>query len=263
MFYISKLVWLLAQPSMLLAVLLVAGVLLLATRWQRGARVALAGAAVLVVLGGILPLSTWLMLPLENRFPRADLSGPPIDGIVILGGGEEARVATDRHAHALNMAGERMTEAMTLARKYPEARVIFTGGSANIVLGPAIEADVAATMLADLGLDPKRLKLDRQARNTFENAVYAKQIADPKPGERWLLVTSAWHMPRAMGLFRKAGFNVEAWPTDYRTAGTNDAYVPFYSPSEGLRRLDVAVREWVGLVVNWLTGQSKDLLPAP
>ena len=156
-----------------------------------------------------------------------------------------------------------MTEAMTLARKYPGARVIFTGGSANIVLGPAIEADVAATMLADLGLDPKRLKLDRQARNTFENAVYAKQIADPKPGERWLLVTSAWHMPRAMGLFRKAGFNVEAWPTDYRTAGTNDAYVPFYSPSEGLRRLDVAVREWVGLVVNWLTGQSKDLLPAP
>ena len=98
---------------------------------------------------------------------------------------------------------------------------------------------------------------------SFENAVYAKQIADPKPRERWLLVTSSWHMPRAMGLFRKVGFNVEAWPTDYRTAGTNDAYVPFYSPSEGLRRLDVAVREWVGLVVNWLTGQSKDLLPAP
>ncbi len=263
MFYISKLVWLLVQPSMLLVVLLVLGVLLLATRWQRTARAALVGAAVLAVLGGVLPLSTWLMLPLEDRFPRAELSGPPIDGIIVLGGAEEARIGLTRGVHALNMAAERVTEAMALARRYPNAKVIFTGGSTNIVLGRAIGADAAVRVFEDLGLEPGRLKLDREARNTFENALNTKQLADPKPGERWLLVTSAWHMPRAMGLFRKAGFNVEAWPVDYRTAGIDDAYVPFYSPSDGLRRLDVAVREWVGLVVNWFTGQSKDLFPAP
>lgn len=263
MFYISKLGWLLAQPSMLLIILLVGGVALLATRFQRTARVSLVLAALLAVVGGILPLSTWLMLPLEDRFPRADLSGRPIDGIVVLGGAEEARTAVARQAHALNMAGERMTEAMALARRFPNARVIFTGGSTNIVLGPAIEADAAGRVFNDLGLEPGRLQLDRKARDTYENALYAKQLADPKPGERWLLVTSGWHMPRAMSLFRKAGFPVEAWPVDYRTAGTEDAFVPFYFPSEGWRRLDVAAREWVGLFVNWLTGRSPELLPHP
>ncbi|MFN3624818.1 MAG: YdcF family protein [Hyphomicrobium sp.] len=263
MFYISKLVWLLLQPSMLIVVLLIGGVVLLGTRFQRTARTALIGAAALTVIGGILPLSTWLILPLEERFPRADLSGPPIDGIVILGGAEEARVANGRHVHALNMAAERMTEGAALARRFPNARVVFTGGSTNIVLGPAVEADAAATVLHDLGLEPHRLKLEREARNTLENAIYAKQLAGPKPGERWLLVTSAWHMPRAMGLFRKAGFDLEAWPVDYRTAGADDAFVPFYSPSEGLRRLDTAMREWVGLLANRITGQSDELFPAP
>jgi len=263
LFYISKLVWLLVQPSMLLIVLLIGGVLLLATRWQRAARWALAGAAVIVVAGGILPLSTWLMLPLEERFPRADLSGPPIDGIIILGGAEEARVGNVRNVHALNMAAERVTEGVALARRFPQARVIYTGGSTNVVLGPSIGADAAGKVMHDLGLDSQRLTLEREARNTLENARYTKSLASPKPGERWLLVTSAWHMPRSIGLFRKAGFAVEAWPVDYRTVGPEDAYVPFFSPSEGLRRLDMAVREWVGLAVNWVTGKSAQLLPAP
>jgi uncharacterized SAM-binding protein YcdF (DUF218 family) len=263
LFYISKLVWLLAQPSMLLIILLVTGVVLLGTRYQRSARGALVLAALLAVAGGILPLSTWLMLPLEDRFPRADLSGRPIDGIVVLGGAEESRVAAGRKAHALNAAGERMTETMALARRFPNARIVFTGGSTNIVLGPAVEADAAGRVFADLGLEPGRLKLDRKARDTFENALYAKQLADPKPGQRWLLVTSAWHMPRAMGLFRAAGFEVEAWPVDYRSAGDGDAFIPFYFPSEGMRRLDTAAREWMGLIVNRITGRSPELLPAP
>jgi uncharacterized SAM-binding protein YcdF (DUF218 family) len=263
LFYISKLIWLLAQPSMMLIILLVGGVLLLGTRYQRTARGALVLAAVLAVVGGILPLSTWLMLPLEDRFPRADLSGRPIDGIVVLGGAEESRVAAGRKVHALNMAAERMTETMALARRFPNARVVFTGGSSNIVLGPAVEADAAERLFADLGLAPERLKLDRKARDTFENALNAKQLAAPKPGERWLLVTSAWHMPRAMGLFREAGFPVEAWPVDYRSAGTEDAFIPFYYPSEGWRRFDTAAREWMGLVVNRITGRSPELLPAP
>jgi uncharacterized SAM-binding protein YcdF (DUF218 family) len=263
LFYISKLVWLLVQPSMLLTLLIVGALLLFGTRYRRTAQGMLIAAGLLIVVGGILPLSTWLMLPLEERFPRADLSGRPIDGIVILGGAEEARIAASRHVHALNMAAERMTEGVALARRFPNARIVFTGGSTNIVLGPAVEADAAGKVLEDLGIGRERLGLERTARDTSENARYAKEVADPKPGERWLLVTSAWHMPRAMGLFRKAGFVVEPWPVDYRTAGPDDAFVPFYSPSEGLRRLDMAAREWAGLVVNWLTGRSDALLPKP
>ena len=263
MFYISKIFWGVMQPGMLLLILVVAGVGLLGTRFLRTGKVLLVAAAIFLVVGGLGPLSTWLILPLEDRFPRTDLAGTPIDGIVVLGGAEDARVAKGRGTHALNESAERMTEAATLARRYPDAKVLFTGGSVEILREPTVEADAAGIVLRDLGIAGDRLILERKARNTAENAALAKELADPKPGQRWLLITSAWHMPRAIGLFRKAGFPVEAWPVDYRTAGPGDAWMLFASPVEGLRRLDFVAKEWLGLLVNWLTGRSEALLPAP
>ncbi len=224
MFYISKVFWAVMQPAMLVLLLTVAGAVLLGTRYQRAGRALVIAAAMLLVVGGLGPLSSWMILPLEDRFPRTVLGDRPIDGIVILGGSEDARVAGARGAHALNESAERITEAAALARRYPTAKVLFTGGSVEFLSAPAVEADVAGMVLRDLGVASDRLILERKARNTAENAVLARQIADPQPGERWLLVTSAWHMPRAMGLFRKAGFEVEAWPSDYRTAGPGDAW---------------------------------------
>jgi uncharacterized SAM-binding protein YcdF (DUF218 family) len=263
LFYISKIFWGVMHPAMLLLILVVAGFGRLGTRYLRTGKVLLVAAAAILVVGGLGPLSTWLILPLEDRFPRADLAGRPIDGIVILGGAEDARVAKGRGTHALNEAAERMTEAAMLARRYPDAKIIFTGGSVEILREPAVEADAAGIVLRDLGIAADRLILERKARNTAENATLAKELADPKPGQRWLLITSAWHMPRAMGLFRQAGFPIEAWPVDYRTAGPGDAWMPFASPAEGLRRLDFVAKEWLGLLVNWMTGRSDALLPAP
>jgi uncharacterized SAM-binding protein YcdF (DUF218 family) len=97
----------------------------------------------------------------------------------------------------------------------------------------------------------------------LENAVFSKAIVQPKPGERWLLVTSAYHMPRAIGVFRKAGFPVESYPVDWRTRGAKDALRPFGAMSDELRRTDTAVHEWVGLAVYWLIGHSSELFPGP
>jgi uncharacterized SAM-binding protein YcdF (DUF218 family) len=263
LFYISKIFWGVMQPAMLLLILTVAGAALLGTRYQRTGRGLVVAAAIFFVVGGLGPLSAWMILPLEDRFPRAVLEDRPIDGIVILGGSEDARVAKGRGTHALNESAERLTEAATLARRYPAAKILFTGGSVEILREPTVEADAAGMVLRDLGIGSERLLLERKARNTAENAMLAKELANPKPGQRWLLITSAWHMPRAMGLFRKAGFDVEAWPTDYRTAGPADAWIFFASPVEGLRRLDFVVKEWLGLLVNWVTGRSDALLPAP
>jgi uncharacterized SAM-binding protein YcdF (DUF218 family) len=263
LFYISKVFWAVMQPAMLLLILTATGAVLLGTRYRRTGRGLVIAAAVFFIVGGLGPLSTWMILPLEDRFPRAVLGDRPVDGIVVLGGSEDARVAKGRGTHALNESAERMTEAAALARRYPNAKVLFSGGSVEILREPTVEADAAGMVLRDLGVGSERLILERKARNTAENATLAKQIADPKPGERWLLVTSAWHMPRAMGLFRKAGFDVEAWPSDYRTAGAGDAWMVFSSPVEGIRRLDFVVKEWLGLAVNRLTGKSDALFPAP
>src|SRR5581483_10462613 len=244
-FYPAKVFWFIVQPSGLLLIMMVAGAVLPRFGHERAAR-------------------RLLLASILVRFARADLAAAPVSGIVVLGGGEDARVWAGRHTHALNEAGERFTEALALARRFPSARIVFTGGAVEIVSAPKIGADAARAVFADLGLgEGDRLILESRARDTWENAVLVKALVAPKPGERWLLLTSAWHMPRAMGVFRRAGFAVEAWPVDYRTADAWDAVRLFDAPSDGLKRLDTAVREWVGLVAYRLTGRSDALFPGP
>jgi uncharacterized SAM-binding protein YcdF (DUF218 family) len=264
LFYLSKIFWYFAQPSALLLILLVGAAALLRTRYRKTAERLVILSAAMFVLGGLLPLGVWLILPLEERFSRPDLSGQDVQGIVVLGGVESARVSAGRNVHAVNEAAERLTETAALARRFPDAKIVFTGASIGLFTATSTGADAAKLILRDFGIeDSNRLLIEKKARSTWENALYTKELVQPKPDERWLLVTSAWHMPRAIGAFRKAGFDVEAWPVDYRTAGWSDALVPFDAPSEGLRRLDLVTREWIGLVAYWMLGRSSALLPAP
>lgn len=172
-------------------------------------------------------------------------------------------VSSARGAVALNEAAERITATAELARSYPNARIILSGGTNALIFDGAIEAVFAVRQLEALGVPHDRITAEEQSRNTIENAVFSRLIANPKPGERWLLVTSAYHMPRAMGVFRTAGFPVEAYPVDWRTRGPADRVRPFKSLGDGLRRTDTAVHEWIGLVAYWLTGKTGSLFPAP
>ena len=266
-FYVAKVVWFFLQPSSLV-------LLALAGAWWFGRRDAnpdraqrlagwLTGFGLVMCLIGLSPVSNWLILPLEQRFERADLGGDPITGIVILGGGEEALVAHSRRSHALNEAGERISEAVALARKLPHARILFSGGTAALVPGVATEAVAVREMLTDMGVAPERITIEDRSRDTWENATFTKAMIEPKAGERWLLVTSAWHMPRSIGVFGAAGFNVEAWPVDYRTVGWRDGLSFFQSPADGLRRLDLVTKEYAGMIVYWLKGRTSSLFPGP
>ena len=262
-FYLAKIFWFFIQPSGLLLVLVIGATVLAWSGRYRACRWLLVAIATLVLVGGLLPMSNWLMLPLEGRFPRATL-GREVGGIIVLGGAEEARVWRGRRVHALNEAAERFTEGVALARRFPKAKVAFTGAASEILSGSNDAADAAREVFLDLGLpDPDRVVFETKARDTWENAVNLKADLQPRSEELWLLVTSAWHMPRAIGAFRQAGFAVEPWPVDYRTAGMWDAVRPFDAPADGLKRLDTAMREWIGLVSYRLTGRSDTLFPAP
>ncbi|MGK2922285.1 MAG: YdcF family protein [Methyloceanibacter sp.] len=267
-FYIAKAVWFVLQPSTLIALLIGYGAILIWTGWARWGRRFVSIGAILLLVVGLSPLGNALILPLEDRFPRADLdSPPPPTGIIILGGAENRLVGSARDAPTLNEAGERLLEGAILAHRFPEAKVAFSGGDAGILYKSDSEAEGAASLLSKLGIDRDRLILESDARDTYENAVYLKKELEAK-GEldltkRWLLITSAYHMPRSMGAFRQAGFYVEPWPVDYRTRGMVDLTRPFDKVSEGLRRVDTAMREWVGLFAYWLTGRTDALFPAP
>jgi uncharacterized SAM-binding protein YcdF (DUF218 family) len=160
-------------------------------------------------------------------------------------------------------SADRLITAAALARRYPNARIVFTGGSGNLLSNDAREADYAAELFESLGISRERLTLERRARNTQENAEFAKALAAPKGGERWLLLTSAYHMPRAVGLFRKAGFAVEPYPVDWRVAGTADLLTLRVLSVEGLGRVDTGAREWMGLAAYWLSGKTSELFPGP
>ena len=160
----------------------------------------------------------------------------------------------------LNEAAERITATVELARKYPNARIIFTGGNASLFDNATPEAAIAVRLFVALGISPDRITAEEQSRNTIENAVFSELIAQPKPGERWLLVTSASHMPRAMAVFRAADFPVEAYPVDYRTRGLGDAMRPFPSVAFGLAQTDLAMHEWTGLLAYRLTGKTEGIL---
>ena len=262
-YYASKVAWFFATPSNLLVVLVLAGLALSLVGRLRRTGPATAGAfAALLLIGGLTPLSNLVMLPLEERFPIRQDSGP-VDGIILLGGAVEADDSASSGQLVSNDSAERLLATIALAQRHPEARIVISGGGGTVFGSGIAEAPIIARYFEEIGIDKRRLVVEDRSRTTAENAEFTRALVRPKPGETWLLVTSAWHMPRAVGTFRKVDFPVTAYPVDGRTGGRANAWHFFASVSDGLRRLDVGVKEWVGLIGYRLAGRTTELFPAP
>lgn len=259
-FILSKTLGIMLLPINFLIGIGVIGALLLLTRFARLGRRLMAASLVLLAICGFSPLGNILLYGLEQRFPPWDPARGAPDGIIVLGGSIDADLSAAHGTPVVRTAADRVIAAAALARKYPDARLVFTGGSANLISNDAREADYAGEIFESLGVPKSRLIIERRSRNTEENAEFSAALVHPKPTERWLLVTSAFHMPRSVGLFRRAGFNVEAYPVDWRVANL----FGFAALSlEGMSRTDIGMREWMGLVAYRLTGKIDDFLPGP
>jgi len=263
-FTLSKTLGYLLLPTNFLIGIGVIGAILLVTRFAAFGRKLVISAVLLLVICGLSPLGNYLIYPLEQRFPPWEAgSGTPPDGIIVLGASIEADLSAAHGTPVVRGAPDRIIAAAALAHRYPNARIVYSGGSANLISNDAREADFAGAVFESLGIAKSRLLMERASRNTVENAQFSKALVAPKEGERWLLVTSAFHMPRSIGLFRKAGFAVEAYPVDWRAGGRGDLFSFSNVVLDGLGRTDVAVREWMGLVAYRATGKIDDLLPGP
>ena len=262
-FFLSKTLGTMLLPINFLIGLGLLGAVLLATRRAVLARRLLSTSALLLALCGFSSLGKLLILPLEQRFPPWDASRGAPDGIVVLGGAIDPDLSAAYGQAVFTRSADRIVAAAILARQYPKARIVFSGGNANLLADDsAKEADYALSALEELGVAKERLTAERRSRNTVENAEFVKTVANPKAGERWLLVTSAFHMPRSIGLFRRAGFPVEAYPVDWR-ASQSKAFSFSSVAINGLERTDVAMREWIGLAAYWVTGKTDQFLPGP
>ena len=204
----------------------------------------------------ILPLGDLLLRPLEGRYPPPALP-PSVTGIIILGGAEDLSVTEQWNQQALNDAAERLTGAAALARAFPDAIVLYTGGSGELSdIGQTVNApsETAKETLVGLGIPAHRITLESASRNTAENARFSYNLIQPQDGQTWLLVTSAFHMPRAMQSFHAAGWpGILPYPVDYRSG-------PLWSdlgwePVVDMQKMNTALKEYVGLLAYGLTGR--------
>ncbi len=262
-FVISKIFWFFAQPANLAVLLIVVSLAATVLAWRRLALWAGSGAVLVLVLSVWSSLGANLLAPLEDRFRRPDMLPERIDGIVVLGGGLEGGINKVRGGYELNSSGDRFVETAILARRFPDAKVLVSGGSGELLLDGEADADTAPRLLTALGVAPGRLILENRSRNTDENARFSKQLANPQADQNWLLVTSAFHMPRSVGLFRKAGFAAIPWPVDYRTSGAEGVGFFVDNAMDSLQNTTLGIREWIGLFAYWMTGRIDQLLPGP
>jgi uncharacterized SAM-binding protein YcdF (DUF218 family) len=260
-FWLSKIFWWFLAPGNAMVLLALLALLLLLLRRRRAGLVllGLVGAFGLALL--VLPLRGWVLGPLEDRFPPPQ---PPahVDGIIVLGGAINAELSAKRGRPVVTRSVDRLIAGADLARRYPDAKLVFTGGSSALLDTGPREADIAREVFAELGLAADRVLYERDSRNTWENALFSQKLVDPKPGEIWLLVTSAYHMPRSMGIFRKIGWDMTPYPVDYSVppAGKRE---PSFEMLDELEGVHWGLREWVGLVAYYLLGRTDRLFPAP
>ena len=264
-FVLSKLLWLLVSPGNFLVLTLTAGTVLLFTRRRaHWGRRLVAAATVGFVAIMVTPVASLVALPLEERFPRPHLP-VRVDGIIMLGGAVSPPHTRDRGEPSVNDAAERILAFAELIRRYPQAKAVFTGGSGRLMGqdAPDMREDLAMRgALRQTGIDPDGVIFENESRNTWENALFSQQLVKPKPGEIWVLVTSAMHMPRSVGIFRQVGWEVIPYPVDYRTRKNARPLVRFEFDKQ-IDTLHDSVREWIGLVSYRLMGRTDALFPGP
>jgi uncharacterized SAM-binding protein YcdF (DUF218 family) len=260
-FLLSKLLGVLADPLNLVALFLVIALLLLRRGRVVGARRLLAFGVSLMLLVTLLPVGEWLLYPLEQRFPPPASLPAKVDGIIMLGGAQLPRLTAAYHQPALNAAAERVTTFLALARRYPEAKLVFSGGSGDLLRADLSEAQTVRLFLEQQGFDAERVIYESTSRNTYENVVNSKQMLRPEEKEIWLLAQSAADIPRTIGIFNKLGWRVIPVPCDYNALAWN--WLPSLSMTKSFVTLDRASHEWIGLVVYYLTDKTDSLFPKP
>lgn len=210
--------------------------------------------AIALIFFGFVPFGIWAFDQLENRFPKIHQIPPDAKGMILLGGPFDQRTTLARGETAYNLTAGRFIQFIELARENPHLQLVFTG--------TAFEVEMAKKQFKALGLDPSVIIFEGSSKDTKDNAVLTAQLIKPTPQEKWVLITSAYHMPRSVGVFRKAGFNIIPFPVDYHSTGKYDM-VFFLSHLVNLEAWQAISREWLGMIMNYLIGRSDELFPKP
>lgn len=258
-FSLSKLFWFFASPDHLLVWLLLLGLILTLTSWPVLGKTLVCLDLILWLALLFLPLGDLALRPLETRFAQPNLNEVEPAGIIVLGGAESAEASVIWNQPQFNAGAERVMVLPLLARAYPDVPIIFTGGSGSLLRPEFKGADAVKAHTDALGL-ADRVLFENQSRNTYENAIFTSELLGGVPQGNWLLVTSAFHMPRSVGIFTKQGWNIIPYPVDYRSMTDNGLRLD-PNLSAHLGDIQTGLREWIGLAVYHYTGKTDHFFP--
>jgi uncharacterized SAM-binding protein YcdF (DUF218 family) len=253
-FLLSKIFWALFSPLTLIGLLFVAGTALLTLKKEKWGRRLLSAGATLFILAGFLPIGPNLVVFLETRYPVPAPLPDQVDGVIVLGGAVNSERSQILNQVSIGEYGERLTEMIKLSRTYPQARILYSGGEGRLIPGSASETAAVQKLLQDLKIPRDHFIFESQSRNTYENMKYSFDLVHPQAGEKWLLLTSAFHLPRSTAIFEKAGWHVIPYPAGY----LEDNRYFFFRDLDVLGnffKLQVAMKEIVGIIAYSLTGK--------
>lgn len=260
-FVFGKLLWSVLQPGNLLLLCLLAGLFML-LRGRRRGEMLIAISAIGLLLLAVAPIGPAMLLALEVRFPPSSALPERIDGILVLGGAVEPGLSLTYGETVFNSSVARVLAGVALARHHPEAKLALVGGEGDLFPVGFSESRATLAFVVDEGIPAGRIVLEEQSRSTHENAVFAKDLIRPRPSQNWVLVTSAYHMPRAVASFRAVDWQVIPYPVDFRVDPRTGLRANF-SLVEGLSAITLAGKEWAGLIWYRLLGWTRELFPAP
>ncbi|OIN86971.1 MAG: hypothetical protein AUJ12_03520 [Alphaproteobacteria bacterium CG1_02_46_17] len=252
-FPLSKILWMIFQPLTFVLLMVMAGVVLI--KFRIGRFMLLSGCFLFIIFG-FLPIGHNILCYLENTYPANPTLPEDVDGIIVLGGAIDT-VLTFSHAQVqLNENAERITEMVRLSRFYPKAKIVFAGGDGSLSRSLSTESTIMNTLLKNIGFNTGRIIYEDQSRNTYENYLYSVRLVHPQAGEKWVLVTSAFHLPRASAIFMSNGWSVIPYPAGFITDGKY-RIMPNLDVLGNYYKLQVAAKEIVGIIAYTLTERIK------
>lgn len=261
MFFVaSKIFWALAQPLNAFCLLALIGLAARAV-WPKEGQGIMNFALILILVFGVVPVGPMALTWLERQYPTPRALPDKIDGVIVLGGGFDSYLTQTSGHIVANDNVDRAFCFVEIAKKHPGAKLVFSGGSGDILHPDAMESLDARLFFHLSGLDSAKIIYETQSRNTYENGYYTKEMVKPKAGENWVLVTSAYHMPRSVGIFEKLDWKVIPYQCDPRTNGSYSIGGSLPNVTGNFSALNIALREIIGLIVYNLTGKSAFIIP--
>ena len=258
MYFISKFIWYLLSPLNFFLFLIIFSFVFKLLNKKKLSKIFFLFSFFFFIIIGVFPLGSFLLFKLEQNYQTSSIIPNDIDGILILGGPSSSSLTRQHNQVSFNEAGERLTETIKIIRNFNPEKIIFTGGSYDQTFENS-HAYVAKKFFSELGIDVDKFFFEYQSRNTYENILFSKKIANPTKDEKWLIITSSFHMKRTMNVAEKLEWHLIPYPVDFRTGKYFSFKPSFVNLLENFNAYNLAAHEFIGLFSYYILGRTSKI----